>query len=151
MSDPIDLSDHTQRISALLFSDSLLVSASLDDTIRIWDLSTLSTLHVATTAGLPRSLVSSPHHRFVVVVYNTFIEVRDVTSGRCVASISTSAGTVAFTPDGKTFITGGQAPGLRSWDLEALIQNSGRDLESDFQEIIGPQVSPGFNVAPYIG
>lgn len=145
LSSHTDLRGHTGRIVSLIFAYDAprLVSASVDLEIRVWDLDTNSTLHVHTTNFLPRSLVNSPRHSFFAVVSSDLLQVRRTGTGTCIGSISTSAETVAFTPDGNELITGGEnIEGLKIWDLRPATEGTSDEHHElhTFRTLAGPQV-----------
>lgn len=95
--------------------------------------------------------MSSPQHRFIIVAYNTLLELRDITIGNCVATIPTAAETVAFAPGGNEFITGATAPGLQRWDIQPWLGSRpddeiGAEFELTSRPLYGPQVRSQHNL-----
>jgi RNA polymerase sigma factor (sigma-70 family) len=119
-----------------------LVTAGNDKAIRFWDVATGKQTHqIAGPPNVIQKLALSPDGKLVASNGSTlildgvridsrtdsFVRIWDVTAGKEVRQLSPPAGetdtkyprpfnAMAFSPDGRTLVTGGLASGLRVWD-----------------------------------
>lgn len=122
------LEGHTNDVADLAFSPDgrLLISVSNDDTIRLWQV----------VENIPQPLET--------------IEEIEVQEGDNIGHRG-DVNTVAFAPDGTTFITGGDDDTLRLWDTTTRDQLLVIDTERDVEEAaLAPDgqriVTAGFNI-----
>lgn len=129
------LSGHQKQADFLCFAkaDGILASASqLERAIRTWDVETGALLHVIHAEDVA-GVVGSPSHPFVVVTTHEGegAIVCDSECGR-VFKLSAPATAAAFTPDGRSLITGSPGyaaeEGLWTWNLELLLEGGLLDL-----------------------
>jgi len=125
-----------------------LATASQDGTARIWDAASGRTLHELTGAGgLLRAVAYSPDGTLLVTVSgNGTTTVWDAADGRRLRTLSGAvsptdqlAYVVAFAPDGRTFVRGGDQGGLVTFDVGGT---AGRQLVADPGPIYGLAFSP---------
>jgi WD40 repeat protein len=127
---PPDQLDHGDEVWALAFADpTTLISAGDDDAIRVWNVESgrpLRAFHdhgcliraIALSPGprgrLPRLLASADHEGRVIV--------RAWPSGEILHNVPAAVGgkahSVAFSPDGRTLVVGGDSPELWALDLD---------------------------------
>jgi WD40 repeat protein len=131
-----NLEGHAHCIYSLAFgpNGSTLASASLDKTIRFWDLPKRK--QIAKVNDFAKSIAYSPKGKFLAAAdyYSDVIRFYDTARGKKIRQIVTHGGginSVAFSPDGKRVVTGGIAPAIHILDLatakEALPMVGHRD------------------------
>jgi glucose repression regulatory protein TUP1 len=125
---------HQKEIYSLEFSlhGRFVVSGSDDKTVRIWNMSNLSSKVFAIDnvssaygdAGVT-SVAISPNGQLVAAgSLDTFIRIWDIATGSLVERLrghKDSVYSVAFTPDGKGLVSGSLDKTLKHWDVSGLI------------------------------
>jgi glucose repression regulatory protein TUP1 len=123
---------HTRNIYSLNFSPNgrLLVSASDDNTVRLWNIRDGATKLLneenPTILDDPgyRSAVFSPDGRYVAASHRDgMVRIWDVCTGQLMRRMKAHldwANCVAFMPDGKGLVSGGSDHTLRYWDFRSL-------------------------------
>lgn len=137
-------------------SDTYLVAAGYYGTL-VWR--TQDGLPVqldqAMTTNRPRVrlVAASPHHPFIVSVVQPTILITNIRTGRSSAGIPEDCWSATFTPDGNSFLTGGEGGRLRIWDMRPILERQKHfELPSDeggdewpdltFKDFVGSQVGP---------
>jgi len=147
---------HSQPITAAAFSPDgrILVSSSLDE-LKLWDTSNgreLKTIKESGVTSIFKALAISPDGRFIVTGGSEFsgggfsgfrrgasLRLWDATSGRNLKTLMKPLGmddsevnAVAFSPDGRTIVSGGFTivSGYREIALKIWDASSGRELKS---------------------
>jgi len=146
---------HTSHIMSLDFSPNgrLLVSASGDNTLRLWNMhdgaTRLLNLNEENTTFLNEpfysSAIFSPNGRYVAASHSDgMVRIWDVCTGQLVRRIKAHAdfaNAVAFMPDGKGLVSLGWDYRLRYWDVSFLdfIRFRGRSqtMENSHRETPG--------------
>jgi WD40 repeat protein len=130
-------------LNELVFSPDgeYLATASVDDTVRIWDgasgreLLTLQAPSHGWTAG--NDVVFSPGGNHLITAdHEKVVRVWDLATGDALLALS-GDGPIAISPDGKLLVTdtAEESGGLALWDLEAsLASGAGQALSSDTGE-----------------
>ena len=115
----VPLEDHSKPIFFLAFSPDarFLVSGSRDNTVKVWDLSNDQLLHTLTADDQsPSAVALSPDGKTVAMgivirkdekITGQELRLVDVQTGKLKRILQGRAGTVAFSPDGRTLATGG--------------------------------------------
>lgn len=153
------LSGHHGRVTCLTWSgsDKYLVSASVDQTVRVWDAQNTAALLVFQLPDVWQ-LIGSPHHRFVICGCWDKIVIFDLESGRVVLGLDEAIYTAAFFSPGSSFLISSrnvERGGMRRADIQTLIDRrkqpenkestpAGKDLV-EVSSPSGPQVSHSFD------
>lgn len=103
---------------------ALLVSASEDETVRLWSPATGKEIRVlkSKAGGVFYAVFSPDGSRVFASCRDGTVRVWDVASGQEVQTLRTKAGHVhclAFSPDGSKFVLGGGDGTVREWDVHA--------------------------------
>ena len=116
------LEGHTEEVASVAFSPdgTLLASGSLDDTVKLWDVSTER--QIATLPGRPPLLVAfSPDGKTLAVgTWDHTVELWDVATQERIATLGHEvvvSYTVSFSPDGKTLAVGTWDNTVELWDV----------------------------------
>jgi RNA polymerase sigma factor (sigma-70 family) len=104
----------------------LVVTASHDDTVRIWDAATGKQRHRLVLHGWVRGIALSPDaSKLVSISMDDSVCLWDVATGKQIyrlighGRMGSAAQAAAFTPDGKSFFTwAGSDMNLRKWDVQ---------------------------------
>ena len=130
------LAGHGAQILGLAFSDSnTLVSVSLDQTAKIWDLATGKLLHSAELPlGKQIQFALAPGHPFLAAD-SSFGKVRlwNYQTGAVLKTFEPNdswASALAFTPDGKSLVIGTEKGVLRVMDVATWTVTRTIDLDS---------------------
>ncbi|GJJ68478.1 hypothetical protein EMPS_00824 [Entomortierella parvispora] len=104
---PLQESSHDNQVMQMAYSGAQLVSAGMDDTLRISSLDSSNNVSVVSTGGLPKGVSVSDDQ---TVVMATESEVRIVQNGKKVGSlpVSYSATSIAISAQGTTVAVGSQ-------------------------------------------
>lgn len=104
---PLQESSHDNQVMQMDFSGAQLVSAGMDDTLRISSLGSSNNVSVVSTGGLPKGVSVSDDQTVVVA---TESEVRIVQNGKKVGSlpVAYSATSIAINSQGSTVAVGSQ-------------------------------------------
>jgi hypothetical protein len=104
---PLQESSHDNQVMQMVYSGAQLVSAGMDDTLRISTVVSGNDVSVISTGGLPKGVSTSDDQ---TVVVTTESEVRIVQNGKKVGSLAVgySATAVAISPQGSTVAIGSQ-------------------------------------------
>lgn len=120
-----DLVGHASSVVAceVLPDGRRMVSASSDQTLKVWDLETGKTVATLTGhAGVVSACAVTPDGRRVVSAsYDQTLKVWDLETGRAVATLTGHTGIVsacAVTPDSRRVISASYDQTLKVWDLE---------------------------------
>jgi WD40 repeat protein len=138
---------HTDDIEALaLMPDGhRVLSASYDQTLRLWDLETGATLHILKGhADVVWSVAVTPDgSRAVSGSKDRSLRVWDLASGaadRTLAGHTSEVYAVAVTPDGRHVVSGSRDGTLRVWELATGAMR--RVLEADSSSVLSVAVAP---------
>ncbi len=117
------LMGHTSQVQSIVFApDShTLISGSLDNTIRLWDVESGATLHTVDVGEPVWSIALSPDgHLLASASKDKTIRLWDPASGNTRGTIKTD-GTiwaVAFSGDGRSLVSGGDT--INVWDVQKM-------------------------------
>lgn len=164
-SQAVRLPGHKKSISALQFAhhDSRLISSAHEQRILIWNLENHSIqFDIGPTEGIPRLLVTSPHHGLFAVSYHKphqqTLEIRDLERGAWVKRLTVESPVakspktrtleagperMVFTPGGDSLIVGQRKADLQVWDLSPLRlhqTNGAADLDLRCRYLTGSEV-----------
>jgi glucose repression regulatory protein TUP1 len=150
--------DHDGSVRSVDFSPNgrLVASASLDETVRIWNLRDGSARVFSDNAHGLWSVRFSPNGQYVVAGNSDWIlRIWDVRSGQLVKRWRGHGGTiwsVAFTPDGKGLLSGSGDGVAKYWDIGSLgvVQSGGEPVATKILEYKGHSVCLVFCVFDFI-
>jgi WD40 repeat protein len=119
------IAGHEKYIRALAFTPDgrALVSTSGDKTVKLWDVSTgreLRTFEGASLSLAVSAVAFSPDGERMATSDENVIKLWDFDAGRALLTLAGRAETVnsvAFSPDGKMFASGGNEPTVKLWDV----------------------------------
>ncbi len=108
---------HTEWVSSVSFSPdgTMLASGSQDDTVKLWDASTLAQIATFEERSWVGLVSFSPDGTILAINFGGSGKLRDVATGRNVATFE-RASTMAFSPDGATLAVGIQDC-VELWDV----------------------------------
>ena len=115
------LEGHKYNVRSLAFTPDgkTLVSASLDRTIRFWDL--VSRKQIRQIDGWVDKIALSPDGKLLSSCHGSdVVRLWDPARGKLIREFTTGAGEVqylAFSPDSKRLLTGGESCSLHLWDV----------------------------------
>ncbi|MBD3881738.1 protein kinase [Phormidium tenue FACHB-886] len=118
------LAGHTSWITDLAISRStpIFASSSLDDTVKVWNLSTGEEL--LTLAGHTRgvnAIAISPNAKLIVSASDDYtVKIWNLLNGTLLKNLtghSRDVTSVAISPDGRLLVSGGEDRTIRLWDL----------------------------------
>ncbi len=123
----LDVGGHGNHVRAVALSADgyLLVTASGDQTLRVWDVKTGTCLRTIEIALNPRALAMVPGHRVVTCAGRT-VTVTHLDTGRRLWTFEEpgeyqSITDLALTPDGQMLVTTGSDGRARLWSLEGRL------------------------------
>jgi len=134
---------HTDCIRSLDFSPNgrLLVAASQDNTVQLWDMRYGAAKSLAedfpTFIDRPYywSAVFSPNGRYVAASHRDgIVRIWDVRTGQLIRRLKADIDAVfgiAFMPDGKGLVSGGMEGILRYWDISSLYTTRASQMAND--------------------
>jgi WD40 repeat protein len=135
------------QATAVAFSPNgkLLVSASTDRTIKLWDVASGSALHIMSEhAGAAFSVAFSSDGKIVASGgSDKTVELWDVATGRALHTLSGHSGvvlSVAFSPSGKLLASAGADGTVKLWDVAS--GHALRTLSGDTGSVRGVAFSP---------
>lgn len=147
-----DLRGHTDKIDLLAWSsaDSLLVSASQDTTLRVWEVESGIALHALQLEGIYR-LIGSPRHHFIVVLFEEEAMIYNAKSGEP-TRFSHGCAEAALAPDGTSLLTFNyQKEGLKVWDLRSLLGHPRKSIDLPASQERGALLSSTLMGGPQVG
>jgi WD40 repeat protein len=116
---------HTDVINSAAFSPDgkLIVTASMDNTARIWDASSGKLLQTLTghTRGVESATFSPDGKRIVSVSADNTARIWDASSGQLLYTLTHNSGvnSATFSPDGKTIVTASNDSAALIWDASS--------------------------------
>jgi WD40 repeat protein len=119
------LEDASGFWSVVVFADGRrAVSASADDTLKLWDLDTGTCVHIMEGhKWRTESLAVTPDgRRLISGGWDKTLRVWDIDTGRCLLVLEGHTDwvkSVAVTPDGRLVVSGSSDKTIRLWDLES--------------------------------
>jgi len=119
------LRGHTDTIHALNFSPDgrRIVSASCDNTVRIWNLRDGSSTVVGDQQGSYWTACFSPDGQYVAASSRYAIKLWDARTGRVLRDLvghQSHIGSLTFTPNGEALLSGSNDTTLKYWDTSSL-------------------------------
>lgn len=109
------------------YADTVLLSASKDNTLRVWDLDSCTERYVLNVLGI-QSIAASPHHSLAVILSEDGVLLYDVARGLEIMSFPNYTVAASFKPDGQSIVSGGwDEDGLRFWNIQNLLRRSQRN------------------------
>jgi WD40 repeat protein len=115
---------HFDSISSITITPNgkYVVSASLDDTIKIWDIESKECLKtIKSNEETIDILKVTPDGKYIVAVsvHNNIIKIWDFKNGELLNKINVSTYSIDITPDSKHIITGSSSKDIKIWDLKS--------------------------------
>lgn len=138
------IGQHTDQIGTLAFGRGglWLASGSADRTTRVWEVSTGKCLHVFKGRAWVQGVAFSPDGSLLAVAAGTSIGLFEVETGREVARLAThrrKTMSVAFSPSGRTLVSGSMDGGVCCWDVLT------RKARSVYRWKVGPVEAVAFS------
>jgi WD40 repeat protein len=112
------LSGHADDINAIALSQDgrILASASMDNTIRLWNVESGIVAHIINESA--RLLALSPDGMLLVSIRDEDMELWDTSTGIKLATVATQwINNITFSTDGRYIVTGGGDGVVRVWGV----------------------------------
>jgi WD40 repeat protein len=127
---PALFSGHGSTVDALVITPDgkTLVSGSLDNNIKLWDLTTCQ--ERATLRGHPGGVVGLALTRdgrtLASASNDTIVKLWKMPSGRDIGTLKTGTrvGAIVFSPDGQTLVTAGESVPIKLWDVRTRTERA---------------------------
>ncbi|MCG9132646.1 PD40 domain-containing protein [Candidatus Poribacteria bacterium] len=120
------LTGHTESVNSIVFSPDgvTLASGSQDDTVRVWDVTTGQIQKILTEHGGDiRTVVFSPDGGTLAGATKGNIYLWDVATGIRKQTLAGGRNSsIAFSPDGRTLVSGSGDTSIRLWDVATGLQ-----------------------------
>jgi WD40 repeat protein len=116
--------DSLQWVNSIAFSPdgTLLASASMGDSVQLWEVGGWGELRILAGSGDTESVAFSPDGRMLATATGSTVKLWDVASGNELRTLPAGpVRTVAFSPDGRTLAASAGVAGqeIKLWDVES--------------------------------
>jgi WD40 repeat protein len=142
---PVEAAPKPPSVQCLAFSPdgkSLAVAHSVSNSLTVWDIAKRERKFVVKEKGSVSSVAYSPSGALIAIATGTTVKLLDPTTGEARQELASHKGTVrcvAFTPDGKQILSGGNDHKLNLWNLSTgQIEHTFSDFKDN---LLGVEVS----------